>query len=230
MSNENPSLLYLLTEDDNDDLFFERCAERISGKSFCPVEPRRIRKNGGIRAVRQALPIFLNDIKKSIGMDAYFIIALDNDRAPEHFFDNNQKLIHNKIPGLSKRDASKQCRFCEIENRIKERWGANPNNWPAKGAIAVPVQMLESWALIALDPNCAEDLPIFAKKSQQSAKDFYKKSLSDQLKDLCDQYRAEQGGLTKGEFCLKVAEEMDLDEVAQKSYSFALFRDQVVTW
>ena len=53
MSNENLSLLYLPTEDDNDDLFFERCAERISGKSFYQVEPRRIRKNGGISEVRK---------------------------------------------------------------------------------------------------------------------------------------------------------------------------------
>ena len=229
MSNENPSLLYLLTEDDNDDLFFELCAERISGKSFCPVEPRRIRKNGGINEVRKKLPAFLNDIKKSAGMDAYFIIALDNDRAPEHLFDEDQKLIHNQISGLSKRDASKQCRVCEIETRIQELWGYDLSKWPAKGAIAVPVQMLESWILIALDPSCAEDLPIFAEKSQSSAKNFYNGSPPDQLKDLCDQYRY-QKNMTKGEFVLDVAENMDLDKVDQASSSFSQFRNQVITW
>ncbi|MEM9275339.1 MAG: hypothetical protein AAGA80_20595 [Cyanobacteria bacterium P01_F01_bin.143] len=229
MSNENPSLLYLLTEDDNDDLFFELCAERIRGKSFCPVEPRRIRKNGGIGEVRKKLPAFLNDIKKSAGMDAYFIIALDNDRAPEYLFDDNQKPIQKKIPGLSKRDASKQCRFREIEKRIQELWGYDRSKWPAKGAIAVPVQMLESWILIALDPSCAEDLPIFAEKSQSSAKKFYSGSPPDQLKDLCDQYRY-QKNMVKGEFVLDVARNMDLDEVAQASCSFAQFRNQVITW
>ena len=96
--------------------------------------------------------------------------------------------------------------------------------------------MLESWILIALNPNSAKDLPIFSKKSQSSAKEYYKKcyrgSLPNQLKDLCNQYRYEQGGLTKEKFFLKVAKDrdIDIDEVAKASSSFSQFRNQVDTW
>jgi hypothetical protein len=224
------SLLYLLTEDDNDDLFFERCAERISGKSFYKVEPRRIRKNGGISEVRKKLPAFLNDIKKSAGMDAYFIIGLDNDRAPEHSFDIQQTIIHDRISGLSQQDSRKQCRYCEIENKIKEIWGRDVNKWSAKGAIAVPVQMLESWILIGLNFNCDRELPIFAEKSQSLAKEFHKGSPPDQLKDLCDRLRYERGGLTKGEFFLNVADRMDFEVTTAASSSFAQFKNQITTW
>ena len=230
MSNENLSLLYLLTEDDHDDLFFERCAERISGKSFYKVEPRRIRKNGAISEVRKKLPAFLNDIKKSTGMDAYFIIALDNDRAPEHFLDDNQNLIHKKIQGLSKKERNKQCRYCEIEQRIKELWGDNSNNWVAQGAIAVPVQMLESWILIALNRNSAQELPIFAEKTKPLAKEFHNGSPPDQLKDLCDRYRYEYGGLVKGDFFLDVADRMNIEELTKASSSFAQFNNQIILW
>ncbi|ELS01796.1 hypothetical protein Xen7305DRAFT_00015020 [Xenococcus sp. PCC 7305] len=211
-------------------IFFERCAERISGKSFYRVEPRRIRKNGGIGEVRKKLPTFLNDIRKSAGMDAYFIIALDNDRAPEHLVSDDQTLTHNKIPGLSKQEQTKQCRFCEIEGRIKELWGNDSNNWFAKGAIAVPVQMLESWILIALDPASAEKLPIFAEKTQSLAKKFHNGAPLDQLKDLCDQIRYEKGGLEKGSFFLDVADKMNIEEVTEVSSSFAQFKNQIISW
>ena len=107
MNTENPPLLYLLTEDENDDIFFQRCAERISRKTFCLVPPKRIRKNGGDNEVENKLDFFLNDIKKSERMDAFFIIALDNDCAPEHLIDDNQELIHNRIPGLLQQDKDK---------------------------------------------------------------------------------------------------------------------------
>ena len=76
MSEANRPYLYLLTEDDNDDIFFERCAERITGKSFYKIS-NRLRKNGGIGEVRRKLSPFLNSIKQSQGIEAYFIIALD---------------------------------------------------------------------------------------------------------------------------------------------------------
>ena len=233
MSEEIRPYLYLLTEDDNDDIFFERCAERITGKSFYKIS-NRLRKNGGIGEVRKKLKLFLNSIKHSQGMEAYFIIALDCDRAPEHYSDSDNQLIHNKITGLSKTDSNKQCRYCEIEKQIKEIWGRDSNNWVAKGAIAVPVQMLESWILIGLNPSCTKDLPIFAEKKQASAKNYYKKnynnSPSDQLKDLCDQFRYKQEVINKAEFFLDIADTMDLNAVTAASSSFAQFRNQVASW
>ena len=229
MNDDIRPLLYLLTEDDNDDLFFERCAERITGKSFHLI-PKRLRKNGGIAAVRKALPFFLNSIKHSQGVEAYFIIALDNDRCPEHTFDSENIIIHNKIEGLSKKESSRSCRYCEIEKAIKKYWGDNPDTWVAKGAIAIPVQMLESWILIGLDPSCAYDLPIFSEQKKALAKEYYNGSPPEQLKDICDRLRYEGKTTNKGEFFFDVADTLDLDVVTAASSSFAQFRQQVASW
>ena len=45
--------LYLLTEDDSDDMFYEACAERITGRSFQPLW-RTVKRGSGIAAVRKA--------------------------------------------------------------------------------------------------------------------------------------------------------------------------------
>lgn len=217
----NETLLYLLTEDDNDDIFFELCAQRISGKSFLQTEPRRLRKNGGIGAVRKAMRPFLNDLRRVESLDAYFIIALDNDRAPDHDRD------HKRLSGLAKSDHKKACRVCEIRQAIEEVWGANPDKWPAKGAVAVPVQMLESWILHSFDHAEDEALPIFSSKTQARAIEFYNGNAPDQLKDLCD---ARRDGRDKADFTLEVASEMNLETVASRSPSFNSFHEQVTAW
>jgi hypothetical protein len=217
----NESLLSLLTEDDNDDIFFELCAQRISGKSFFQTEPRRLRKNGGIGAVRKAMRPFLNDLRKVESLDAYFIIALDNDRAPDH------EQTHQRLPRLAKADHKKACRVCEIRRAIEEVWGGNPDKWPAKGAIAVPVQMLESWILHTFEHADDEALPIFSRKTQARAVEYHNGNPPDQLKDLCD---ARRDGRDKAEFTLEVASAMDLETVASRSASFNAFNEQVAAW
>jgi hypothetical protein len=202
-------------------LFFEACAERISGKSFLQTEPRRLRKNGGIGAVRKAIPSFLNDLRRVESLDAYFVIALDNDRSPDHEHE------HSRLTGLAKSDHRKACRICEIRREIEKAWGANSAAWPAKGAIAVPLQMLESWILHSIDQRTDDELPIFAKKTQATAKTYHHGNPPDQLKDLCDAYRGDKG---KAEFVLDIASTMDLNVVASKSPSFNAFKVQVANW
>jgi hypothetical protein len=73
-------------------------------------------------------------------------------------------------------------------------------------------------------------LPIFAEKSQPLAKEFHNGSSPDRLKDLCDRFRYEQGGLIKGDFFLSVADSMDIEAVTAESKSFAQFRNQVTIW
>lgn len=57
------SYLYLLTEDDNDDLFFHACLERLTGKAFEPIVRRT---KGGLKAVRQLAPLLIQDIQRII--------------------------------------------------------------------------------------------------------------------------------------------------------------------
>lgn len=215
--------LAILAEDDSDEIFYEACAERITGLSFEKVDSLRIRKNGGISAVRTALPAFLNDLKGLSQMgNAYFIIALDNDRAPEH-------PDHTKIEGLSRRDRSQRCRFCKLNSAITEVFGHDQNRWPAKGAIAVPVQMLESWILLAIEPSRGE-LPLFSRKNSSSARVFYSGAPPDQLKDLCKAAKNEVGIESNSEFFLDVAGRLEIEEVCVESPSFQSFKEQLDSW
>lgn len=222
MSSVNPSYLYILSEDDNDDLFYEMCASRISSKDFHLVEPRRIRKGGGISFVRKALNIFLSDLKSMNNLDTYFIIALDNDRAPDH------QNSHKQHPKLANRDSNKSCRYCEINNAIERIWGSNQSSWPAQGAIAVPVEMLESWVLLAIDPTRGT-LPIFPTKRCNAAISYCGSNPPDQLKDLFNQ-EVQQLEKSKEDLILDAASNMDIHAVANVSPSFNEFRSQVSLW
>lgn len=215
--------LAILAEDENDEIFYEACAEKISGLSFGKIDPHRIRKNGGVSAVRQVLPAFLNDLKgvSQIG-DTYFIIALDNDRAPEH-------PDHQKLEGLSRRDHNQQCRYCELSTAIADVFGHNKAKWPAKGAITIPVQMLESWVLLAINPERAE-LPVFSRKTSSSARAFYHGSPPDQLKDLCNKEKNARQFTSNTEFFLEIAQNIDVEAVSAGSPSFRNFCEQVSLW
>jgi len=129
------NFLYILSEDDNDDAFYKKCIEKISGKSF-ELIPMRIRKGGGISQVRKHMPRLFRDIKYSGSVEnTYFVIALDNDRSPVH-------PDHEKLPGfqkMSKKEQKKTCRFCEIEREAFEILGDDWKKWPIPGAIAIPV-------------------------------------------------------------------------------------------
>jgi len=224
MSDSEPTYIYILSEDDNDDLFYEMCASRISKKSFYRVEPRRIRKNGGLSAVRKALKPFLNDLKGAENLDAYFVIALDNDRAPDHHSN------HDRIAGLSNQDLAKQCRICEIERAIKGIWGQDVTKWPVQGAIAVPIEMLESWLLLSLNAGGQLSLPIFSQKEKFAAINFHGNNPPDQLKDLLNKEQENSNIESKAEFILQIAEDLDLQLLANSSPSFHHFQQQVLTW
>ena len=179
----NP-LLYLLTEDDRDDLFFEASLETITGRNFDLRPTNRLRKGGGVSSLRKALPAFCNDLKHSGELEAYFIVAIDNDRAPDSTRNGWRPT------GLSKRDQSKGCRYSEITKILDRHLGRDREKWPAKGNIAVPVQMLESWVILSLDPSAEDEaLPMFPEQSKQAAKNFYKGNAPPQLKDIVREFR-----------------------------------------
>lgn len=219
------AFLYLLTEDDSDDLFFERCLEQLTNLSFQRLQPR-LRRGSGINKVRRNLRTMLQKISYAgLVKDTYFVVAIDNDRSPEH-------PDHRRLPGLSPSEMSKGCRFCDFIRVVEDVFGNNRNSWPVQGAIAVPVQMLESWLLLILNPDTDEDtLPFFANQDQSIAHQYHSpQPVSQQLKDLCAIEKQKLNIRSNEELCLHCADIMDVESLANKSRSFALFKEQVDQW
>lgn len=222
--------LHLLSEDDNDDVFYKACLEKIHNREY-EILPTRIRKNGGINAVRQALSPFLSIIKNTGPVEStFFLISVDNDRRMLHP-DHAKRDDFNQ---LSKKEQSDPCRYCEIEGRIHAKLGSNREGWPIPGAIVIPVEMLESWLLLI----CSCDkygneakLPIFPDKAKQSAQNYYggKKKVPDQLKDLVESERTALGQ-SKQAFYQHCASQLEPDTLATVSPSFAQFLSQVQNW
>ena len=121
----------------------------------------------------------------------------------------------------------------EIDEVIRSILGEQPE-WPIQGAVAVPVEMLESWLLLISDGEKHQDeasLPPFAKKDRPLARNFYShKNLPDQLKDLCDLEKRERGIGAALEFVAYCAGRLEPDDLAARAPSFALFKRQVDSW
>ncbi len=220
------AFLWLLSESDNDDAFFKACVERLTGKTLELVS-RRLRRGGGLSELRSKSRILLGQIKHTGYVEeTFFLIALDNDRSPVH-------PTHEQRPGLSRKEKQKTCRFCEIDEVIQSILGER-REWPIPGAIAVPVEMLESWLLLISDGEKHQDeasLPPFAKKDRLLASNYYSsKNPPDQLKDLRDLEKQERGIGGALEFVAYCAGRFDLDDLAARASSFALFKRQVDSW
>jgi len=222
--------LHLLSEDDNDDVFYKACLERIHDCEY-EILPTRIRKGGGIGAVRQALPPFLSVIKNTGPVEStFFLISVDNDRRPLHP-DHPQREDFHK---LSKKEQTDPCRHCEVAGRIQEKLGEQQDDWPIPGAIAVPVEMLESWLLLICNPEkyrAETELPVFANKDKPSAQNYYsrKKPVPDQLKELVELERQILGH-SKRQFYQHCASVLNPDALVQVSPSFSQFLSQISHW
>lgn len=222
--------LYLLSEDDNDDVFYKACLEKIHDREY-EILPTRIRKGGGIGAVRQALSPFLSMIKNTGPVDStFFLISVDNDRRRLH----PTHAKREDFKKLSKKEQNDPCRYCEIEKRIQEKLGTSREAWPIPGAIVIPVEMLESWLLLICNGKqfrSEAKLPVFAMKDQKSAQDYYrgKNKVPAQLKDLVEVERRALGQ-SKQEFYRYCAGLLESDSLATASSSFAQFLNQIQSW
>lgn len=215
--------LYLLTEDDYDDLFFQRCVERLTGQTFTIIS-RPYRKGGGWSEVRKTLPFMLPDIKRSgFVEDTFFVIATDNDRTP---------IYPNCLPrpDLSPQEAKKRSRYLEVLSLIEQVWGTNRGAWPIPGAIAVPVEMLESWLLLICGHPSQDMLPLFSRRRDTLAQTYYGIHIQPQLKDLSKAKRKALNISHKPDFYTYCVDNLDPDDLAAKSPSFALFREEVTQW
>lgn len=215
--------LYLLCEGEVDEMFYERLAERVTGLSFSIVEEYRYRRGDNWKSVLAHARILLDKLQHwTEKQDVAVIIAVDNDRAPAH--------PGNLTPDhlLPAKDREKAPRYVELRQLLAKKFGDDPGDWPLDVAVAMPVEMIESWLLLLLEPNRAEP-PLFAEADSASAQAHHQGKPPPQLKDLRDAAaRARQ--LTRFDLFWEGADQGDLDQLALRSPSFALFTADLRSW
>lgn len=222
--------VYILSESDHDELFYNLCLETITEQGYQLIS-RRLRRGSGISSVRRSIRLLLQNIVHTGTVEStFFVIALDNDRCPIH-------PQHEQIPDIHKlprKEQHKQCRFCEIERIVQGMLGEDRHVWPIQGAIAVPVQMLESWLLLICNKDVYKEersLPLFAWKSQPMTQQYYAPDKpSDQLKDFKELEKFRLYITSEEDLCLHCIEHLVPDDLASISPSFALFKQQVEAW
>ncbi|MEL6813791.1 MAG: hypothetical protein AAFP03_03135 [Cyanobacteria bacterium J06598_3] len=133
---------------------------------------------------------------------------------------------------MPKADQQRNCPHCAINQSIESVLGADRSGWPIPGAIAVPVEMLESWQLLICNAEkyqSEQRLPLFAHKKKSAAKAYYTSTnVPDQLKDLVRDER--QKFATTREFCRYCADRLDVGDLKVRSPSFTQFANQVKDW
>ncbi len=221
--------LHILSEDDNDDVFYQCCLAKITGKPFELLPSNRLRKAGGIAELRRKLGLFLRLIQQTGSVDdTFFLVAVDNDRSPVH----PEHTRRSDFSKLLKADQLKDCQYCAIAQSIQAELGDDQSNWPIQGAIAIPVEMIESWQLLICNPaqyQHEQNLPIFPEQKKRLAQAYYTSSNApEQLKDLVKKEKRKFGSTR--EFYHYCAEQLDVKDLMARSPSFTQFAAQVQAW
>lgn len=195
--------LWLLTESDGEDLIFEALVEKITGSRFQPIS-RRLTGSRGISGVQQNLKYFLKDIKRTGQMESsFFVVAVDNDR-------------------LARRPL--------IMARLTELIGPK-EDWPIQGAVAVPIEMIESWALLATGKHGPDaSLPRFSDAKSFIAKRELGSNAPPQLKELIAEERKAVGIGSSTDFILQALLNCEPEVLGERSASFREFYNEVNEW
>jgi hypothetical protein len=223
------SLLYLLTESDADDLFYTACAEQITGRTF-EIQSWRFRRNSGCDEVKKMLPFMLQQLAAFEHTDdVFFIVGLDNDRCP-HF--SNEALRGKQRTRLTAAEQTKENLHQLILASVKARFGQDIKKWPVLGAIAVPIEMLESWLLLIHHGGHATGLPRFPLQKSPLAQLYYNpEPVPPQLKDLAWEGVTEGGTNDIQDWSLNlVMTKLDAEELAKRSESFGDFKNWLDRW
>jgi hypothetical protein len=216
---DETTYLFLLTEDDSDDQIIVFLLEMMTARRF-EVTTTKMRRGGGVGEVRRKLPLVLAAIRRmGIVEGAAFTVVLDNDRALQH---PGHLVEPHHGPDV-------RCRHCELRDALDR---CLPDGWPIPGAIAIPVQMIEAWLLLLHDKTkypLESGLPLCARRDQPIAVRHYGAAPPPQLKDLVDLERAATAK-NRHDFALGCALALDMQDLAARSPSFALFAKQVLAW
>ena len=214
--------LYILSEGERDELFYELIAERVTGRTYQRPSDFRLRRGANWKTALAGSRLLLNQVKHWKGpQDVAVIITVDNDRAPGH----PGSLPHPRP--LVGHDLKKPPRYPAVMKMVSEALGADRSAWPVDVAVGIPVEMIESWVLLLCDPGRSE-LPLFAEASQQSARAYYGTAPPPQLKDLC---KTEAAALGKplDEYFWRAAEQ-DIEAATVASQSFKMFLEELKQW
>jgi len=215
-------LLHILSESDADAFFYERIAERVTGASFTPCDIR-LRKGDGESKVRASIKLLLSKFPKNTPRpECALLLSMDNDRCPDH---PGASAYPRVLTSAERRRAS---RWRIIQDAMLARWGENRRAWPVDVAVAVPVEMIESWVLLLLNPERAP-LPFHSLKTDRTAIAFHDPlPPGPQLKDLAAD-EARHRNLSKQELMMNAAE-CDLEAAGNVSTSFRLFLEDLRSW
>lgn len=218
--------LYLLCEDNLDEWLYEHLAERVTGQSFeLGVEGPRLRPNPGWKGALAGARLLLNWIKRWHGQqDVAVILAVDNDRAPGH--PGAPSVPLRPLPNADRR---KEPRHAKLTEMVHAALGPRREDWPVTLAIAVPVEMIESWALHLHDPHRPEPLPIFSEAIQPGARAYHGGTAPPQLKNLV-KAEAATLGISRDEYFARAAGDGDLEAAGAVSPSLAMFVSELHTW
>ena len=224
------SILYLVSESDNDAVFYALCAEKLTGNAYEPV-PLKNRKGDGVAAVKSQLRDALVGARAAArgSEPVAFIAAMDNDRAPH---------VENSSPppggtGLNRANLIEKERIREnrlewMTSTVEGVLGQNRNAWPMPVALAVPVEMIESWIVRACREQPPQPVPHFSRSDSLRARSYYAPSdPPPQWKDIAAE---EQGDMDKRDFYARVVTELNADALAGRSISFQMFKEWLDRW
>ena len=215
--------LYILAEGELDELLYERVCERVTRQEFERSTEFSLRLGSNWKTAMAGARLLMSRFKYwAQPQDVGVIIAVDNDRSPGH---PGGKPAPRTLP---KQDLRKPPRYSELVKIVEDALGKERISWPIDVALAVPVEMIESWLLTLLDPSCAESLPLFAEASQATARAYYQGNPPPQLKDLRKADQRQRGISEMEHFWL--AAEQDLEAAAKASPSFAMFVKELQAW
>ena len=215
--------LYILSEGERDELFYELIAERVTERTFERPSDFRLRHGANWKTALAGGRLLLNRVKHWEGQqDVAVILAIDNDRAPGH--PGSVLPPPRPLVGL---DLKKQPRYPAIVKLVAEALGEDRGRWPVDVAIAMPVEMIESWVLLLCNPH-RPALPLFAGADQHSARAYYGATPPPQLKDLC-KVEAAALGKTLTEFFWHAAEQ-EIAPATAASPSLRMFVEELHRW
>lgn len=203
-------------------MFYERLCERLTGLSFFRPDEFRTRSGANWKTAIVAARLLMERfVRFTAPQEIAVLIAIDNDRAPGH------PGCRNYPQPLPAHDRKKEPRFPKLQAMVNENLGADPAQRCVQAVIAMPVEMIESWLLLLLDPSRADnDLPPFAEADSAIAREYYGKQPPPQLKDLREAERSIRNVDLETLF-FDAADAGDLDGLTTASESFAVFRKEV---
>jgi hypothetical protein len=220
------SVLYIVSESDSDALFYALCVRRLTGMEFTAV-PMKNHKGDGIEAVARQLKYALRQARAAAGPEnaVYFLAAIDNDRAPhpENTGINRSRLFAKE----QQRSSRAEWIISIVENVL----GTDRAAWPMPVALAVPVEMIESWIVRALGNAEPQPARHFSDQASESARQYYQPSAPPpQWKNLAAALQTEGKHADKTAFYEHVVKRLDPEALAEKSVSFRMFRQWFDSW